>query len=192
MRNRIILLTWVSASGKTTLQDELLNRGWSRPINYTTRKPRDENALSSVDEDWDFTSKELEEYIFISEKNFFKKLRNGDFLESTNYMGEHYWVIGGGRTKLPEWDVCIILDPVGRSQVLEYFTNLWIEGVETYYLEINQEEQLKRLAERGDTEKAILRRKRDFKWFSPTNKCTRLNWTKSTEELVSFIENYNG
>jgi len=185
--SRIILLTGVSTSWKTTLQNELLNRGWSRPLNYTTRKPRDENALTFVDEDWDFTSSELDEYIFISEKNFFKKLRNGDFLESTNYMGNRYWVIGGGRTKLPEWDVCIILDPIWRSQVLEYFIRMWVE-VETYYLEISQDTQLKRLADRGDTEKQVLRRKRDFKWFSPTNKCMRLNWEWSVEKLADIIE----
>jgi len=188
MNWRIIIITWVSASWKTTLQNELLEKGWVRPLNYTTRKPRDESALTLVDEEGDFISEELDEYIFISEKNFFKKLKNWDFLESTNYMGNRYWVIWGGRIKLPEGDVCIVLDPIWRNQVMEYFTRMWV-CFETYYLEITKEIQLERLINRGDTEKQILRRKRDFNWFSPTNKCIRLNWLKSTKELANIIEN---
>jgi hypothetical protein len=84
--------------------------------------------------------------------------------------------------------VCIILDPVGRSQVLEYFTRKWIE-LETYYIDISKELQEKRLINRGDSEKQILSRKTDFKWFSPTNKCKRLNGAKYPDELADIIEN---
>ena len=184
MNWRIVIITWVSCSWKTTLQNELLNRWWSRPLNFTTRKPRDVNALHYTDEDWDFSSKELDEYIFLSESNFFKKLKNWDFLENTNYMWNRYWV----SRYLPKWNICIVLDPVWRNQVMEHFSRLWIE-YETYYLVISKELQEKRLLKRWDTEKEILRRKRDFNWFSATNKCKILRWDLSWEELADIIEN---
>ena len=183
MNRRIVIITWVSASWKTTLQDELLKRWWQRPLNFTTRKPRDVNAFIDLDNDWDFNSKELDEYIFLSKENFFKKMKNWDFLENTNYWWNFYWA----STFLPKWNVCIILDPVWRSQVLEYFTRRWID-VETFFIEISQELQEERLIKRLDTEKEILRRKRDFNWFSPTNKCIRLNWRMDTKILANIIE----
>jgi len=186
MSRRIIILTWVSCSWKTTLQTKLFENGWKKPLNFTTRKPRDEEALSAVDNDWDYVSKELDEYIFTSNNNFLKKYKNWDFLEMTNYLWNRYWV----SRVLPDWNVCIVLDPVWRSQALEFFTRIWI-SVDTYYLEISKEEQLKRLTKRGDSEKQIIGRKRDFNWFSPTNKCVRLNWTKSVEELIQIIQKEN-
>jgi len=181
--NRIIIITGVSCSWKTTLQKWLLQKGWNKPINFTTRKPRDENALSHCDEDWDYTSKELEEYIFISNNNFLKKYKNWDFLEITNYIWDRYWV----SKIIPKGNVCIVLDPIWRSQALEYFTRVGI-NVETYYLEISKDVQLDRLSNRGDNEKQILARKKDFDWFSYTDKCIRLNWNKSVWKLIEIIE----
>ena len=63
---RIVIITWVSCSGKTTLQNELLARWWNRPINFTTRKPRTEEAnieLWPLFEWDDFTASEFDEYI---------------------------------------------------------------------------------------------------------------------------------
>jgi len=181
---RIIIITGVSCSWKTTLQNELLERGWNRPLNYTTRKPRDKEALVSIDAEGDFNSKELDEYIFLSENNFFNKLKNWDFLENTNYNWNYYWV---GRVWMPKWNIAIVLDPAWRSQVLEYYTKRGIE-VETYYMDITKELQEERLIKRGDDEKQIIARKRDFKWFSATNKCIRLNWKEDPDILANLIE----
>jgi len=54
----------------------MLERGWKRPINFTTRKPRSE--------------REKDEYVFIDEKTFMTKFANGDFLEHTNFNGNYY------------------------------------------------------------------------------------------------------
>ena len=124
--------------------------------------------------------------IFLTTEQFYTKHKNWDLLESTNYWGNNY----GVSKYLPTWDVCIVLDPIGRSQVLEYFTRRWIE-VETYYLEITNELQEERLENRWDNEKQILSRKRDFKWFSPTNKCKRLNGKEDPDVLADIIENVN-
>ena len=44
---------------------------FSRPIQYTTRQPRDD--------------KELDIYVFLTQDQFFIKLANGDFAEFTEY-----------------------------------------------------------------------------------------------------------
>jgi len=183
---RIVILTWVSCSWKTSLQEELITKHWwARPLNFTTRKPRDKEALTKIDEEGDFCSKELDEYVFLTEDTFFKKLRNGDMLEYTNYMWKRYWV----SSIIPKWkDVCIVLDPVGRNQVMEYYTRKG-RSVETYYIEINKDKQIERLTNRWDNEKQILSRKKDFEWFSPTIKCKRLNGAKDTDVLASTILN---
>jgi len=45
-----------------------------------------------------------------------------------------------------------------------------------------------RITKRGDTDKEIIARKSDFKWYSPTNKCVRLSGKKDPSELADFIE----
>ena len=135
MSRRIIILTWVSASWKTSIQNELLNRWWKRPINFSTRKPRSDNAYD-VDWDLDFNSDELNEYVFIDRNTFSIKMINWDFVEITQYWGNFYGVsetfLQDG-SPLKKENICIILDPIGRSQLME---RLIREGVpfETYYI----------------------------------------------------------
>ena len=165
----IVLITWISWSWKTTLQDYMLENWWTRPINFTTRKPRSDN--------------ELDEYGFISKSNFLTKLWNWDFLESTNYWWNFYWI----SKTLPESDkVCIILDPIWRSQVMELFNREWVR-YESYYLEISKIEQKRRLRLRWDTAEEIEKRLRDNEWFHPTPFCTIIDWTSSIEDIYKII-----
>ena len=185
MSKRIVIITWVSASWKTTLQNELLNRWWARPINFSTRNARTNNAYS-IDEDWDYNSDELSEYVFLDKKTFAKKLINWDFIESTQYWGNLYWVSGHS---FLEWygNLCVILDPVWRAQVMEALNRIWIE-YETYYIYIDEETQIERLRKRWDSSEEISKRKRDFNWFHPTNKCVRLNGKLDAKTLADIIE----
>lgn len=186
--NRIVLLTWVSASGKTTLQEELLRRWFNRPVNFTTRPARTEEVdlqLNSDNYNWvDFTAPELSEYVFLTRDQFLKKLKNWDFLEWTNFNTYFYWA----SRFLPEWDNCIVVDPIWRSQIIQYCKQRNIE-YQTYYLEIDEQTQLSRLTSRWETEKSVLARQRDFSWFSPTRKCTILDWTKPVNILADIISN---
>ncbi len=174
MNNRIVIITGVSASWKTTLQEEMLKNGWARPINFTTRKPRNEE--------------ELDEYVFLTKNQFLTKYWNWDFLEQTNY----WWNFYGVSRHLPKWkNLCIVLDPVGRAIVSEWFSRRGIE-YETYYLRISPETQEQRLFARGDDEEEVIKRKRDFQWFSPTNKCVILDGRRSAKELLLQIERREG
>lgn len=185
MSRRIVILTGVSASWKTTLQNELLNRWWVRPINFSTRRTRTNNAYS-IDEDWDYNSDELSEYVFIDKNTFSKKLMNWDFIESTQYWWNFYWV---NKHSFLEWDrnLVVILDPAWRAQVMEVLTRLWIE-YETYYIFIDLETQVERLRRRWDSSEEISKRKRDFDWFYPTNKCIRINGKLDANVLADIIE----
>lgn len=186
--SRIKLITGVSASGKTTLQELLLQKWLNRPINFTTRPPRREETeiqLNSNDYIWvDFTAQELDEYVFLNREQFLKKLKNWDLLEWTNFNTYFYWV----SNILPEGDVCIVVDPIWRSQIIQYCKQRNIE-YETYYLEISPELQTERLNNRGDSEKSILARQKDFDWFSPTRNCTILDWAEDPEILADIILN---
>lgn len=194
----LVILTWISGSWKTTLQNELINRGWVKPINFTTRKPRTDernNELFQNKTDWlnedenvlleDFNSEELNEYTFLTEKQYFHKLVNWDFLEFTNWYWNWYWV----SKYIPEDKKCIvILDPIWRAQVMEKAARLWWKVI-TFYLDVNKEEQIKRLTVDRPTDKATLeKRLKDNLRFWPTDKCILLNWETSIKTNADIIE----
>lgn len=174
-KRRIVIVTWVSWSWKTTLKNELLST-WERitPTNCTTREPR-----------WDW---ELDEYVFISKERFDLLSENKYFLENTNYWWNLYWILNSFLESNSEKNVIIVLDPIWRAIASEYFIRNWIE-FETYFLEISPEEQQKRLITRGDSREELLKRQKDFLWFSPTPQCKILSGNNSTECLVKLINN---
>jgi len=180
--NRIILITWVWASWKTTLQEELLRRWWNRPVNFTTRKPRSAD-INDIDSDWDYISTERDEYIFLSRDNFITKYINWDFIEVTNPWDRLYWI----SKYMPEWNVVMVVDPVGRDQILEHFSHKWIE-VETYFMSCSKDLQYERLIKRWDDDKSIAEKRRDFKWITPTAKCTIISGKKDPSVLADVIE----
>lgn len=187
--NRLVIITWASASGKTTLQNELLNRWWVRPINFTTRDPRTPEAESELNSDnatgEDFTAEELDEYIFLTDEQFHLKLKKWDFLEHTNYNWNWY----GVSKVLPSGSVCIVLDPVWRSQVLEKIARERLDyEVTTVFLDISKELQTERLAKRWDSKEEIAKRLEDFKWFHPTRNCLVLDWGIESSKLADIID----
>lgn len=200
---RLVIVTWISGSWKSTLQENVMREyGYTRPINFTTRKPRSKDAIEELRENkiwwhrdevneteyeqpcWDFSSEELGEYIFLSQKQYFKKLANWDFLEHTNYNGNWY----GVSSHLPDENMCIVLDPVWLEQVKEKMTRLYPEvKLVCIYLEINEEVQRERLEKRWDDEEKIKERMKDNKWFSPSKKSVVLDWTKSEIALLEEV-----
>jgi len=171
--SKLLILTWVSASGKTKAKEELVERWWKSAINFTTRKPR--------------SDKEKDDYVFVDRKTFFKKLANGDFIEHTQFNWEEYAV----SRCLPLGNVVTILDPVGRNQIMEKYTRAWIK-VHTIYLNVNQEEQLRRLNDRNLSVTEIKERQLDYHWFDRTKFCLEIdnNWDEPIEEIVDYIEAY--
>ena len=169
-KRRILIVTWVSACWKTSLQEEILkDKDWVRPVNFSTREPRGDY--------------ELDEYCFLTKEQFEIKERHWDFIETTNYWGNSYWI-----TKyLPEdKNIVIIVDPIWRTQIIRYFLENNIE-FESIYLYINLDTQLERLTKRGDSIEEIIKRQRDFHWFWPTQSCTVLDWTLDSKVISDYL-----
>lgn len=183
----IITLTWVSGSWKTTLQNALIEKHWFKKfINWTTRNPRDKKVYET-NANWDFTSDELQEYVFITKKQFEQKIRNWDFIEFTNSYWNYYWM-----TK-PKEDIdfndnyCLILDPTWLSQFIRYFKLHWIPFT-TLFLDISEDLQEERLwFQRRESIKVIEERKKDFLYFKDFKYDVILDGSKPIQDNVDIV-----
>lgn len=165
----LLIISSPSAWGKTTLKDELVRRWWKSALSFTTRKPRSE--------------REKDEYVFLTKRQFFDKLENWDFLEHTQFNWENY----GVSKTLPEGNVVIVLDPVGRNQVMEQYARTG-ERLHTLYLDISPELQLERLEERRMSVIDIKARQKDFDWMSPTKFCMEMDWDEDVALIADEVE----
>lgn len=164
LNEKIVVLTGISWSWKTTLQQEMLKRWWNSPYNYTTRSPRSEE--------------EKDEYIFPSEEQFIKMLKKWHFIEWAYQYNTFYWMrVNKDRTIL-------VLTPEWREQVRR-LTN-W--KAHFFYLHLSEDKQKERLIQRGDSEDTLKQRADDYKWMSPAVWDVVLDATKDVEVLADEIE----
>ena len=149
----IIVLVGKTASGKTTVANELCkHHGYKGIITYTTR-PMRENEVQDVD------------YHFISDEQFNKMVENNEFTEYKRYNTAHgVWSYGSIITLEQEYsDDCyvIILTPQGLKDLSKK-----ISRYIAFYLNVDFKTQLERLKKRGDEEQQIIKRlKNDAKDF---------------------------
>jgi guanylate kinase len=140
----IIVLVGKTASGKTTVANELCKHGYKRIITYTTR-PMRENEVQDVD------------YHFISDEQFNKMVENNEFTEYKRYNTAHgVWSYGSVVTSEQELsDDCyvIILTPQGLRDLSKK-----ISRYIAFYLNVGLKSQLERLKKRGDEEQQIIKR----------------------------------
>ncbi len=169
-----VILTWVSGSWKTTLLNNLLtnypNQFW-KPLQYTTRKQRND--------------RELDDYIFLSQELFIKKLINWDFIEYICYNKQLYAV--GTYFNMDSSNI-FIAEPVGREALIKYFRLNNIPFLD-FYLEIDDETMLHRLwMERRESQLVINERLEDFNYFEPRKDSIILDWTSPTSRLAEIIK----
>ena len=111
----LIVISSPSGAGKTSICKELLRLDDKiRPsISVTTRKPRN-NETDGVD------------YIFISEKDFNKKISNGSFLEYANVFNNKYGTLASSTEKLlnNNYDVLFDIDWQGTQQLSQNNNNI--------------------------------------------------------------------
>ena len=149
----IIVLVGKTASGKTTVANELCkHHGYKRIITYTTR-PMRKNEVQDVD------------YHFISDEQFNEMVKNNEFTEHKRYNTAHgVWSYGSIVTSEQEHsDDCyvIILTPQGLRDLSRK-----VSRYIAFYLDVGLESQLERLKKRGDEEQQIIKRlKNDAKDF---------------------------
>ncbi len=142
MGNKVIVLSGITASGKTTVGGALEKLGYCRIITYTTRKPR-EDEVQDVS------------YHFISEEDFMKKKEQGFFAEWRSYdsaSGKVFY--GSAKEDYKKDHIFVILDPEGAKTVKELF------GKEAVIVYINTHYRIvqERLKKRGDSKEEIEKR----------------------------------
>ena len=111
----LIVISSPSGAGKTSICKELLRLDDNiRPsISVTTRKPRN-NETDGID------------YIFITEKDFNKKISNGSFLEYANVFNNKYGTLASSIEKLlnNNYDVLFDIDWQGTQQLSQNNNNI--------------------------------------------------------------------
>lgn len=140
----MIILIGKTASGKTVIREELIRRGYSGIITYTSRPVR-------KGEKQDVT------YHFISEEEFKQKIANDFFAEYKTYdtvFGK--WYYGSALEDLENADEksVIILTPDGYRDVVDKLSKKPI----SIYIYANNSTIKKRLKKRGDNKEEAQRR----------------------------------
>ena len=179
----IIVLVGKTASGKTTVANELCkNHGYKRIITFTTR-PMRENEEQDVD------------YHFISDEQFNKMVENNEFTEHKRYNTAHgVWSYGSVITSEQELsDDCyvIILTPQGLRDLSKKMSRYI-----AFYLNVSLESQLERLKKRGDDEQQIIKRlQNDAKDFENVFDIVDYNFytdvlSSSPQRVANMISNF--
>ena len=150
-KKKVLILSGVSSSGKTSVANILKGvYDFQQPTQFTTRPKR--------------TDAELDEYVFLDEETYFKKLGNGDFANFQRYNGNFYAI----SKYFPEGNSVIIVDNVGKLQLTSFLKELESVEVKSVFLEIPQSLLITRLTEfRRSTVNEIRERVKDFDKFSP-------------------------
>ena len=179
----ILILMGGTASGKDTVQKELVNYKFDKIVTYTTRPPR-ENEKDKLD------------YNFIS-KDTFDSIKDYFFAETNVY-----------HTKFGDWwygspineyinaasKKSVILTPNGVRQVVSLLEKYNKKCV-IFYLYAPEEVVRKRLSQRKDDEEEVNRRiEADKKDFSDLNGIDyyKINSDRPVNEIVEDILNIYG
>ncbi len=170
---KVVLITWVSGSWKTTLVEQLRKElWWEKPINFTTRSPRNDD--------------ELDDYVFLTKAQFATKLENGDFAEFTNYNGNNYWI---SSCLSKEKNYLIILEPIGRTMMEKWLKEHEFNYIKLY-IDVTEENIIKRLSGgREEEEDFIKERLKDFSFFSPDDGSIVVDGNWSIEEVLFRVKN---
>lgn len=128
--------------GKTTILNELEKRGMKKAINYTTRPRRE-------------SEKESAEYEFITKLQFEEMWEQGKLLQRAEFNGEYY---GISIDSLDNNVACIqIVDTVKdvKNRAKELGKN---PQILTFYIEVDEQERMRRMKNRGDSISSIQKR----------------------------------
>lgn len=142
----MIFLIGASGSGKSTLAKRLVEKGYKEVVSYTTRPKRYEGEGG---------------HIFVDEYS-------GDGIAYSKFNGYEYWCT---QEQLDECDEegkgVYVVDWPGVDMLREK----GVEGI-TVYIDVSEEERVRRMKLRGDSDEMIRSRiENDRKMFPESRKC---------------------
>lgn len=129
VRNMIVL-AGASASGKTEAAKLLASKYGITKVITTTTRPMRVNEVNGKD------------YFFVDKDTFLKMIKEGRFVEYTEYNGHLY---GSTKDQISS-DKCVVIDPAG----LRAYIGLHDPNIITFFLDSSEETRYKRMIERGD------------------------------------------
>lgn len=136
----MLILIGESGSGKTTILNKLVEKGFEKAINHTTRKPRENEQVAG-------------EYKFLTKEEFNQMWDNGELLQRAEFNNEYY---GISTSSLKDNVVCIsIVDSVRDIKNRARELNIDNVKIVTVYVYVNEQERVNRMRERGDTDESI-------------------------------------
>ena len=142
MKNKTIVITGKSSSGKDSLQNYLVsNYDFINLVSHTTRPPRP-NESNGYD------------YYFINKEDFIDMNNKNSFIETREYnvnteIGTDIWYYGLSKSELDVTTILnkiVILDFKGMRELAEYIgrNNLFV-----VYLDCDSDTRIDRMIERG-------------------------------------------
>ena len=152
MKNKIIVITGKSSSGKDSLQNYLVsNYDFVNLVSHTTRPPRP-NESNGYD------------YYFINKEDFINMNNKDLFIETREYKvntenGNDIWYYGLSKSELDITTVLnkiVILDLKGMKELAEYIGR---ENLFVVYLDCDSDIRIDRMIKRGGmTDQEVSRR----------------------------------
>lgn len=173
----LICMVGPSASGKTTVANELEKLGYKQVSSYTTREPRYEGETG---------------HIFVSKEEF-DKLEN--IVAYTYYNNHHYCTT---QAQLDAVDLYVVDVPGVKTLIEHYQTE---RPIKIWYFDADLIIRVKRMIERGDSDAAIVNRiltDEKFDWWDAlvtlkdyaklfTDKKVDLDYIDAEEDLEVLV-----
>lgn len=160
---KILFIIGRSATGKSTICNELVKRLNFKPVISHTSRPIREGEINGID------------YHYISKIEFFIEILKGNMLEHTKYNG---WLYGVHKNSIDDDNYIIVSDPVGFKKLKKKFPNCM-----SVYITTDDKKKLIRSLEREehpDCDEICRRFLSDRKTF------------KAIEKKVDYVVENNG
>lgn len=173
-----------TCSGKNAVVKELVSRGWSQIITYTSRPKRRGERNGR-------------EYFYISDDDFASKINSGYFAEWKSYnVNGKTWYYGSPSEEIIEASLddknhVIILTPQGVEDTLAFLSKYISDyQINIIYLYANRSTILNRLQKRKDKNDSIERRMRadDIDFKNATSLANKIIYNNDSDSIAEVVD----